>query len=621
MISPAGADATMRRCGPMTRARRAIQVPAGQPLMARMLHHARQYATYAMPAALLLGWQHSGHLKRTLRQSQSALRDVKAQLGTLVNCIPIGIVQAGLDGRIRLANRCYCQLTGHGEARLRTLTLHELTHPEDRPGHLEQHAQMLATGEPFRIESRLVRADASHVWAASHLALARDGSGRLAGVIAAVQDISHRRAAEAAVQNLAATLERRVSEEVAERATAQEARWQAQRMEALGQLAGGVAHDFNNVLQAIAGGARLIQRRPDNAASVERLAGLIVDAADRGAVVTRRLLSFARRSALQAEAVDVASLLTDLRDALADTLGSRIAVELALPDAMPPAWADKDQLEMVLANLVANARDAMAGDLPDDGSQKPVHTLKLSAEAVNGFVAGFRAGRFIRIDVSDTGPGMDADVLKRATEPFFSTKARGRGTGLGLAMTRGFAEQSGGRLVLRSQAGQGTTASLFLPQFRAGEVRAPADAGAGGAPAPPPPPPPPASPRRIMVVDDDAEVLEAMVEMLEASGYAVAGFSSTAPALSYLEHGETADLLITDLSMPDTNGLVLIQEAQRCWPGLPAILLTGYSGDELAPATASLTGGRLVVLQKPIRLGALLKQVAALLAESGGAAA
>jgi len=572
--------------------------------MARMI----QYAQYAMPAALLLGWQRSGRLKRALRQSQAALRDMEAQLGAVMGSAPIGIVQTGLDGRIRLANPCYCQLMGHGEARLRTLMLHDMTHPEDRPSHLQQHARMLATGEPFRIESRLVRADASHVWAASHLALARDGSGRLAGVVVAVQDISRRRAAETAAQDLAATLEQRVSAAAAERVAAQETLWQTQRMEALGQLAGGVAHDFNNVLQAIAGGARLIQRRPDNAASVERLAGLVVDAAERGAVVTRHLLSFARRSALQADRVDVARLLTDLRDVLADTLGNRVAVELALPDVLPPVWTDKDQLETVLANLAANARDAMDGDGPADGSREAAHTLRLSAEAVDGAAAGLRARRFVRIDVGDTGPGMSPDVLKRATEPFFSTKARGRGTGLGLAMARGFAEQSGGRLVLRSQAGQGTTASLFLPQ-----TRAMADMAAGGAPA--------AGPRRIMLVDDDAEVLEAMGEMLEASGYAVASFDSTAPALSHLEHGEPADLLITDLSMPDTDGVALIQEAQRRWPGVPCILLTGYSGEELAPATASLTGGRLVVLQKPIRLGALLKQVAALLAESGASTA
>ncbi len=579
-----------------------MQAQIGQPPMARMM----QYMQYAMPAALLLGWQHGDRLKRTLRQSEAALRDVEAQLAAVMRSAPIGIVQAGLDGRIRLANPCYCRLTGHGEASLRTRTLHELTHPDDRPSHLEQHAQMLATGEPFRIESRLMRADASHVWAASHLALARDGNGRLAGVVAAVQDISHRRAAEAAVQDLAATLEQRVSAAVTERVASQETLWQSQRMEALGQLAGGVAHDFNNVLQAIAGGARLIQRRPDDPATVERMIGLVLDAAERGAVVTRHLLSFARRHLLQPDAVDVTRLLTGLRDSLAGTGAGRIAVELALPDDLPSAWADKDQLGTALANLAANALEAMDGD----GPQSPAPKLRLSAEAVDGASAGPRAGRFIRISVSDTGPGMSPDVLKRATEPFFSTKARGRGTGLGLAMARGFAEQSGGWLVLRSQAGQGTTASLFLPQ-----ARAPADA-AGSAPAAAA-----AGPRRIMLVDDDAEILEAMGEMLEASGYAVASFGSTAPALAHLEHGEAADLLITDLSMPHTDGLALIQAAQRRWPGMPCILLTGYGGTELASVQESLTGGRLVVLQKPIRLGALLKQVAALLADSDGSAA
>ena len=200
----------------------------------------------------------------------------------------------------------------------------------------------------------------------------------------------------------------------------------------------------------------------------------------------------------------------------------------------------------------------------------------------------------------------DASHVRAASDAALTRDGNGRLAGVVLA--------GGGALVLRSQAGQGTTANLFLPKPRTPD-RTPADAAAGDVPAPAA-----AEPRRIMLVDDDAEVLEAINEMLEAAGYAVVSFSSALLALSHLEHGGPADLLITDLSMPGTDGLGLIGEAQRRWPGMPSILLTGYNSDELAPATALLTGGRLVVLQKPIRLGALLKQVAALLAETGGAA-
>ena len=568
--------------------------------MARLLQNPLQYI---WPAALLLGWQHNDRLRRALRQSQSALHDARAQLDAVVNCAPVGIVQTDLDGQIELANHRYCQLVGHRRTRLRTLRLHDMTHPEDRPEHLEQHAQMLTTGRPFHIESRLVRADASHVWVISHLAVTRDANGQPMHVIAAVQDLSHRQAAEAALQAMTATLEQRVAETVAERIADHESFWRTQRIEALGQLAGGVAHDFNNVLQAIAGGARLIQRRPSSVASVERLAGLIVDAAERGAMVTQRLLSFARRGPLRPMVVDVTALLIALRDVLPGILGSRVSVQVDLPGVLPPLYADRDQLETTLVSLATNARDAMESD----AARGVIPVLRLSAASDDGAADSLPSRSYIRIDVSDTGLGMDPSVLEHATEPFFTTKARERGTGLSLAMARGFAEQSGGKLILRSQVGQGTTASLLLPQASVPTMPA-ADATMASMAA---------SPQRIMLVDDDVEVLETLHEMLAGCGYDVASFDSAMPAVTHLESAWRVDLLITDLSMPGTDGVALIEQAQRRWPGLPAILLTGHGRDALALAMESVTGERLVVLQKPVRIGELLKQVGNLLTESG----
>jgi len=523
-----------------------------------------------MPAALLLGWRHGDRLKRALHRSRTALHAAREQLDTILDRAPVGIVQTDLDGRILMVNGSYCGLVGHEAQHLCTLKLHDLTHPEDRSQHLEQHAKMLATGQPFHIEKRLVRADASNVWVISHLAITHDADGRPMHVIAAVQDISHRRAAAEALQTVNATLEQRVAQTVAERVATQENLWRGQRMEALGQLAGGVAHDFNNVLQAIAGGARLIQRRPDNAAAVERLAGLIVDAAERGTTVTQRLLSFARRGPLQPGPVDTAGLLIELRD------------------------------------ILTNARDAMLGDGPADEVRSADHTLRLSAMVVDGATVGLPAKQFVQIDVADTGPGMDADVLERATEPFFTTKPRGRSTGLSLAMARGFAEQSGGKLLLRSQAGQGTTASLLLPRLDTPAGK-PADATLAPAASGKP---------RIVLVDDDAEVLEALSEVLTSCDYTVSTFANAVVARSYLHNGELADLLITDLSMPDIDGLTLIREARRRLPGLPALLLTGYSETEVAPAAKSLPNGRLMLLQKPIRAAELTMQVAALLSDA-----
>ena len=453
---------------------------------------------------------------------------------------------------------------------------------------------MLSTGEPFAIEKRLVRPDESDVWVVSHLSLTHDAQGQPLHVMAAVQDISHRRAAEAALHAMNATLEQRVADAVAERARVEESLRQSQRMEALGQLAGGVAHDFNNVLQAIAGGARLIQRRPDNPDSVRRLAGLVVDAADRGASVTRRLLSFARRGALEPGPVDAGELLEDLREMLSRTLGTGISVEASAEPGLPPMLADKGGLETVLVNLATNARDAMLDDagLPGLGPNR----VAMHAAADDGTAAGLPVGRYVRLDVSDTGAGMDGDTLAHAAEPFFTTKPRGRGTGLGLPVARGFAEQSGGSLRLSSAPGQGTMAQLWLPAVPT--------AAAG-----------PASGRACAVlVDDDAEVRDIMADTLAARGLRVFTHADAGSALAQLG-AEAPDVLISDLSMPGTDGMTLIRQARALRPGLAAILLTGHSGPELEAAVAKVEGGRVLLVQKPVQDGALMGHIRALLPE------
>ena len=559
-----------------------------------------------VPAVLLLAWREGGRLKDALQRSQAALRATHEHLGAIISRAPVGIVQAGLDGRILLANNCYCSLVGHSPAHLHTLKLHDLTHPDDRAAHLDGHAEMLETGQPFQIEKRLVRADESDVWVISQMTMMHDADGRPMHVIAAVQDISHRRAAESAMQSLTASLEQRVIETVAERIAEQENIWQLQRMEALSQLAGGVAHDFNNVLQAIAGGVRLIERRPHNASAVQHLAGLVVEATERGALVTQRLLSFARRGPLEAGPVEVAALLTGLRDMLTSTLGEGIKVELASIGTVPRLLADRRQLEAALVNLATNAQDAMAAGGPLDGAPDAGHALRLSASLADGAAVGLQPMPYVRIDVSDTGCGMNAETLQRAAEPFFTTKPRGRGTGLGLAMVKGFAEQSGGKLLLQSEPGTGTTASLYLPQADEPERQMPGDSVPGLERQP-----------QIVLVDDDPEVLEALGEVLASCGYSVENFDSATAALDHLAEISRADLLITDLSMPGTDGLELIREVQRRVPGVPSILLSGYSEEELGLATGKLPDGHLTLLQKPVRATELMKQVKAALLSTG----
>lgn len=395
----------------------------------------------------------------------------------------------------------------------------------------------------------------------------------------------------------------RLEEEVQERGQAEAKLAQAQRMEALGQLAGGIAHDFNNVLQAVIGGLALIQRRASDAEIVKHLASMATDAAQRGASITGRLLTFARRGALRAEPVMPVLLLEGLHEMLAHTLGVGIAMRVVVDQDLPALLADKAQLETVLVNLAVNARDAM----PNGGTL----LLVAAAEAVldKAHPAGLASGGYLRLSVSDTGTGMTADTLARASEPFFTTKPVGKGTGLGLAMARGFAQQSGGAFAIESTPGQGTIVTMWFPEVEG--VLLTSD---------------PALPKstnssvsasaRVLVVDDDAMVREVLVSQLEEQGYRVTQAGDGLEALEKLDGGAAVDLLISDFAMPGMNGLMLIKEARQRRPKLPALLLTGYADASVRLAVEDAQGRDTVLLRKPVSGTVLVERAAALLAHA-----
>ena len=413
-----------------------------------------------------------------------------------------------------------------------------------------------------------------------------------AALLASLRD---RQAAMEALQGLNDELESRIRQETASRVQAQEQLAQSQRMEALGLLVGGIAHDFNNVLQAVTGGLSLIQRRAGDADAVRRLAGMAADAAARGAAITGRLLTFARRGELAAVPLAALPLLENLRHILATTLGAGIEIQVEGAPDLPDLLADKAQLETALINLAINARDAM----PAGGTLVLGAVAETTAAAPHP--AGLKPGAYLRLSLTDTGTGMIPAVLARASEPFFTTKGPGEGTGLGLAMARGFAEQSGGGMLIASTPNAGTCVSLWFPQAQS--LLPP--------PQPPPAGPPdeaPVGPMRVLMVDDDSMVREVLAGELEARGFLVTTASDGHAALALLDAGVGADLLITDYAMPGMGGVTLISEARRRRPDLPALLLTGYVEAGAEAALSVLQDRLTVLLSKPISGDALAQK-------------
>ncbi|MBK1658809.1 hybrid sensor histidine kinase/response regulator [Paracraurococcus ruber] len=423
----------------------------------------------------------------------------------------------------------------------------------------------------------------------------------------------HAQALEARVAERTAALRdanTRLEAEMQERRQTEAALLQAQKLQAVGQLAGGIAHDFNNVLQAVLGGVALIDRRAADAEAVRRLTGMVQEAARRGESITRRLLAFSRREELRADRLDVSALIGGLREVLSATLGAGIRVEVAAPAGLPPVFADRGQFETVLVNLATNARDAMEGGgrLTLTAAEVTVPPRSAGGPALPE-IGGLRPGDYIRVAVADTGAGMDAETLARAGEPFFTTKPVGKGTGLGLAMARSFAEGSGGRLCIASAPGKGTCIALLLPVAQA-QAEAPAR-------------PPCLAPRAacgadILLVDDEPAVRAVLAAQLEDAGYRVVQAADGAAALAMLRDGPACDLLVSDLSMEGMDGITLIREARGLRPGLPAILVTGYAGDAAVLAVGQNLDGSFALLRKPVTGAQLADRVAALLGTAPG---
>ena len=332
-------------------------------------------------------------------------------------------------------------------------------------------------------------------------------------------------------------------------------------MQAIGQLSGGIAHDFNNLLTVILGNLEIVQKRMGADPKISRLLENATQGALRGVSLTQRMLAFARRQELKTESVDIAQLVQGITGLLRSSLGPGIRIETRFPDDLQPVLADNNQLELALLNLATNARDAM----PDGGTvtitAQPQVVLELGDSQLP-------AGHYVCLSLIDTGEGMDANTLASARDPFFTTKGLGKGTGLGLSMVHGFIEQLGGRFILKSEKGQGTTAELWIPVALEGVASKPQLSSAT----------PVSVPRlSVLVVDDDSLVLTSTSLLLEDLGHRVLGATSGEQALRLFDQGEVIDLMITDMAMPKMSGAQLAHAVRMLKPDLPIILATGYA--------------------------------------------
>jgi PAS domain S-box-containing protein len=416
-----------------------------------------------------------------------------------------------------------------------------VVHPDDLHRVLAaQQAAFDAGAGSWEAGYRLIRRDGKILHVLDRAFLMRDAEGKVIREVGGLTDISHRMEYEERLH-------------------------QAQRLEAIGQLTGGIAHDFNNLLTVILGNAELLGERLAADERSRRLAEMTASAAHRGAELTSRLLTFARRQTLHPKAVDVNRLIAGMDGLLRRALGEQVEIEIVRGGGLWAATADPAQLESAILNLCINARDAMPG-----GGRLSIETANVHLD--DSYVAGqtdVAAGQYVMIAVADTGTGMAADVLAQAFEPFYTTKGPGKGSGLGLSVVYGFVKQSGGHVKIYSELGEGTTVKIYLPRSSA-QAGVQADAGR--------PTPEHGGQERILVVEDDDLVRSHVTQQVQALGYSVVAAANGPEAIAILRTEQPFDLLFTDVVMPGgMNGRQVADEARRLRPGLRVLFTSGYT--------------------------------------------
>ncbi|RMM97718.1 Sensory box sensor histidine kinase/response regulator [Pseudomonas savastanoi pv. glycinea] len=478
-------------------------------------------------------------------------------------------------------------------------------HPEDKQGLIDAINAVITSGRVYAHQYRVRRADGLYYWIEANGRVDRADDGTPLSFPGVLINVDERRAvaaerdrATAALRSLNDTLEQRVAARTAELMQAEEKLRQSQKMEAVGQLTGGLAHDFNNLLAGISGALELMNTRIAQGRwnDVDKYIVTAQGAAKRAAALTHRLLAFSRRQTLDPQPTDVNRLMKGMTDLIQRTVGPSIVVETIGTIGLWPTLVDASQLENALLNLCINARDAMP-----DGERI---TIEANNQWIEGDVARMHdmpEGHYLSLCVTDTGTGMTPDVIAKAFDPFFTTKPIGQGTGLGLSMIYGFANQSGGRVRIQSQVGKGTSISLYLPRYDGTATRdesdvhqAPFEFTQSG--------------ETILIVDDEPTVRMLLTDALGDLGYTLIEAVDSLAGLKLLRSDVHIDLLITDVGLPGgMNGRQMADAGREVRPHLKTLFITGYA--ENAAIGDEQLGPGMRVLTKPFAIDALAARV------------
>ena len=531
---------------------------------------------------------------RIRREATRELRESEARFRNMADNAPVMMWMTDPAGSLTYLNRGWTEFTGQTLEQALGFGAWAALHADSLESSRRTFLAANAARQAFRLEYRLRRADGVYRWALSAAAPRFDDSGEFLGYIGSVIDITERKEAEQVLRQANEQLEARVAAAIAQRADAEAQLRQAQKMEAVGRLTGGVAHDFNNVLQVIAGNLQLLTRDVTGNLRAQYRLDTALAALNRGSKLASQLLAFGRRQPLAPKVINLGRLIRGVDDMLRRAIGEGIEIETVVAGGLWNTFVDAVQVENALLNLAINSRDAMSG-----------HGT-LTIEAGNASLddnytarhAEVTAGQYVMLAVTDTGCGIPAPLLERVFEPFFTTKPEGQGTGLGLSMVYGFVKQSGGHIKIYSEPGQGTTVRLYLPRAREQEdLQTNVDSGptTGGT-------------ETVLVVEDDADVRSTVVDMLTELGYRVLQAREAQSALAIVESGIPIDLIFTDVVMPGPlRSPELARKARERLPNVAVLFTSGYTEN------AIVHGGRLDegidLLSKPYSREALARKI------------